>query len=647
MNKKLARLLAPPFLAVFLAHSLAADVEQSGAGAEYSAENYMLHLKYLTDDKLEGRLPGTPGGLGTTEYIAEQFKAIGLKPAGVDGTYFQPFTIRRLKKRHDENAAFLVNGAAREWVVGEDWTPMPFTKPGKIAGPLAFAGYGISASKYDYDDYADFDAEGKVLLIMRHEPRSDDPDAAFGGETPSRHSLFSKKATVAAEHGAKGLLIVNPPVEDDDADKLYPWHDWDTNQSYSLPIVHISREIAGELLKEAGLPDLHTLLEQLDTKRKSISTGMKGVEVKIKTGVKYVKGRNVVGLLEGTDSDEIIVLGAHHDHLGKVPVRTGESPRPQIHNGADDNASGSSAILEFARVLSAGPRPRRGILFITFDGEELGLLGSRHFADNPTVKIEKIRAMLNFDMIGRMSNDNFTLFGAGSGKEFRGLLENSSQAQDITYRDPRTDSRGASGSDAFSFYIKDIPTMFAFTGIHKLYHMPGDDWELIDDEGAVKILQFLHPVILALADMTEGPEFVAADDEPESPHHLWEVAPPTNAAPTDDEKPTTAVPKAQRGAVLSVSMRVIPDMAYDQGDGLHVMSPIKGGPAQQAGMKDDDLIVRIGDERITDIYSYMEALKTYEPNDVADVVVQRDGKEVALKVTLGKAQKRRPSGDQD
>ena len=291
---------------------LAQEDTSAAAGKPlFSADAYVAHIRYLASDALAGRLPGTPGGQAATEYIAEQFKKLSLKPGGVDGTYFQPFTIRRLKQLHEDQAAFNVGGLAHDWQIRADWIPMPFSKLARIEGPLAFAGYGISAPKFSYDDYAEFDAKDKVLLILRHEPKDEDPDAAFGGETPSRHALFSKKARVAAEKGAKGLLIVNAPNRSPDKDQLYPWRDWDTTQSYSLPIVHISREIAGAILQKAAMPDLKTLQEKLDQDRKPLSSNLEGITVEIETGLEFVEGRNVLGLLEGNGgSDELVVIGA-------------------------------------------------------------------------------------------------------------------------------------------------------------------------------------------------------------------------------------------------------------------------------------------------------------------------------------------------
>lgn len=594
---------------------------------------YRDHVCYLADDALEGRLPGMPGGIAATEYIAEQFKAIGLKPGGTDGAYFQPFTIERIKRRHDELASVRINGENRPWKIGTDWIPMPFSKPAAFAGPLAFAGYGISAAKFEYDDYADFDVKGKILIVIRYEPKAPDPQSEFGGETPSRHALFSKKAALAAEHGARGLLIVNQADREGEMDQLYPWYDWDAHQTYALPIVHVRRALADELLEHGKLPKLAQLQEQLDRERRSLSADLQDISIEIETGLRFVEGRNVLGILPGNgDTGETIVVGAHHDHVGNIPDDDGPPNVPVIHNGADDNASGTAGVLELARVLAADGPYRRNILFMTFDAEELGLLGSNHFVEYPTVPLESIRAMINLDMIGRLSQNHFTIFGAGSAREFRELLDDSAQQLELTFHAPRANTDWFGGSDHYSFYAKNIPVLFLFTNIHKQYHRPEDDCELVDVDGACRVLRLIRPVIAELANLPEGPDFIPADQE---------------AAPPDEQEVAKApeAPKARGGQRrggegLRVSLRLIPDHAYTKNDGVRILSVLDNGPAEQAGLQDGDIVVKIGEDRITDIYSYMETLKQYEPNQKITVVVRRGDQETAVEVTLGEARRR-------
>lgn len=621
-------------LALLLVAALArADERSAGDAASlFTAEAYLAHVRYLAGDELGGRLPGTPGGRAAGEYIAERFRRLGLKPAGADGSFFQPFTIRRLKKLVADRAEFRVVGLQRQWRPGTDWAPMPFSKVAEIRGPVAFAGYGIEAPEYDYDDYAEFDAQGKVLLILRYEPKAEDQDAEFGGDPPSRHAFFSTKARVAERHGAVGLLIVNPPDREPDKDELYPWQSWNTHQSYALPMAHVSRELAELLLKRGGLPDLKTLQERLDRERKPLSADLQDVTVEVSLGIEFVEGRNVVGLLEGSGGDECIVVGAHYDHLGRVPPIGGGEP--QIHNGADDNASGTAGVLELARALAAGPRPRRNIVFAAFDAEELGLLGSKHFLAQPTIPVEKIRAMLNLDMIGRVKQDKLRIFGVGSAKEFDELVSRAAEAAGLKYRSPPGGRGAFGGSDHFPFYRREIPFLFAFTGVHKQYHRPEDDWELIDAEGAARLLQMLHAVIWEVANMKTGPTFVS---EPAEEPTAQPAEGPASRPAEADEDQARQRPERDRP---TVRLGIMPDLSGEEG-GLGVDAVMPGGPAEKAGIRQGDHIVQIGELVVSDIYSYMDALREHQPGDEVTVVVERDGRRLKLKVKLGASRPRR------
>ena len=622
------------FFALGIGIGRAQDTSTAAPQTGISAERYLTNLQYLADDAREGRLPDTPGGREASAYIAEQFKAIGLKPAGPDGSYFQSFTIERMKHRHDESAYVRLNGNAQNWLIGVDWIPLPFSKPGAFAGPLAFAGYGISAPKFEFDDYADFDATGKVLIVLRAEPKSEDSQAEFGGAVPSRHALFSKKASLAAEHGALALLIVNQSDHEGAEDQLYPWYDWDTNQTYALPIVQITRPMADKLLVQGKLPNLTELQQRLDRDRKPLSADLQDLSIELDTGLRYIEGRNVLGILPGTGATgEFIVIGAHHDHVGNVPDDDGAANVPVIHNGADDNASGSVGVIELAHALAADGPYQRNILFMTFDGEEMGLLGSSHFVEHPTVPIDSIRAMINLDMIGRLNQNKFTIFGVGSAKEFRELLGKSAAKFGLTFNSPPSNTGWFGGSDHMSFYMKQIPVLFLFTNIHKQYHRAEDDWELVDVEGACKVLHLIQPVVEELANLQAGPEFIPAEQE--------EVPPDENENGESKEE-SQAESAGRRGREgVRVSLRLIPDHAYTQHDGLRVLSVIKNGPADKAGLRDGDLIVRIGENEVTDIYCYIEILKQFKPNQTVEIMVRRETEKTVLQVTLDESRRGR------
>ena len=644
MTRWLVRLSILPIL--ILLASVTTGEEPSGKAkikANFTADAYLAHVKYLASDELEGRAPGSEGSAAAAEYIIEHFKQAGCEPGGEDGSWFQPFEIRQGKILVDEKAALEVEGIDRKWKVREDWIPFPFTSMEEVEGELAFAGYGVEADRYEYDDFADFDAEDKVLLIFRYEPQDKDRSASFGGETPSRHAFFRRKAMVAATNGAKALLIVNPPGRPSDGDELYEFDSTFGMQTFSLPMIHITRATAAAILEKAGMPTLEELQQKLDGQRKPLSRDM-GLKVRIRTGVepKRLPANNVLGLIRGDGTTEdTIVVGAHRDHLGIVPRRgQREDMTPLIHNGADDNAAGTAAVMELARAVGGGPRLHRNVLFIAFDGEEMGLLGSRHYVSDPTIDLEHIRAMINFDMIGRLKQDKYTVFGTGTADEFPGMVKKYAELVDLKYTAPRS---MAGGSDHTPFARREIPAMFAFTGLHKDYHYPEDDWELIDADGAARILRMWYPIVAELANMEDGPEYTeptAAVSEEE------EVQGPKPAAEEQEEAAAREVEESDAPpsqSDLRVRLGIIPDLVGGDDPGLVVEGAVEGSCAKAAGMQVGDRIVRIADEDVRDIYGYMHALKRFKPGDQVDVVVVRGGEEKTLKVTL-EASKRRRSG---
>ncbi len=615
----LACLLAP----FALANSPAAD---SKVG--FTAEAYVSHIRYLAGDELEGRRPGTPGNEAAAKYIADHFKAIGLAPGGDNGTYFQEFSAGTLKDYDAARANFKLTGSSEALAADTDWTPMPFTDGGDVEGPLAFAGYCIEAPDDKYDDFAGFDAKDKILIAFRHEPKADDEEASFGGRRNSSHSLFASKARVARSHGAKALIIVDPPDPDDETDELYRWSNNDSRSDYELPLMHMTRAAAERVLKSAGLADLKALAAQLKEKRGGMSSDLKGVSAKIQEGVdkQPLLTRNVIGLLPGSGKvDEYVVVGAHFDHLGKVQRwggrrrgrDTGDATNePEIHNGADDNASGTAGVLELSRVIASEQAPRRSILFMGFSAEEMGLLGSAHYVAHPTVELSKIKAMYNLDMIGRYRPEVFEIDGTTTAREFADLVKHAAAAQELTYKAPSTNAPYFGSSDHASFYRKDIPVLFPFTGIHKEYHKPDDDVDLINGDGATKILEMSHEIILALANMENGPTFVSKSEEP------------ADSQPADDNAAAS-----QPGRMPRVRLGIVPDMD-DTSGGIKVDQVSPGEPAAKAGIRDGDRIIRIAGQSISDLYGYMEVMREQKAGEAVEVVVKRGSEELTFKVTL-------------
>ncbi len=649
MKRPLPRLLFALLVACLAGPSWAQPASTEPAlQAPFSPEAYLEHVKYLASDELTGRQTGTEGSELAAEYIARQFVDAGLRPGGEDDTFFQHFEVTRGKRIVDAEAVLEAQGLKQHWEVRKDWIPLPFTADTDVEGPLAFAGYGIQAESFDYDDYADFDATGKILLVFRYEPPAGDPAAEFGGKTPSRYAVFSKKAQTAAAHGAKALLIVNPPKREGADDTLFDFDAELSEQTFDLPVAHVTRAVAEALVKKGGLPDLASLQEKLDQERKPLSADLK-LSVTLKPGVRSNKlpARNVLGWLKGGgETEETIVVGAHYDHLGRVRSgRHGDDERLYIHHGADDNASGTAGVIELARRLAHEPKLRRNVLFIAFSGEEMGLLGSARYVAHPAIPLAHIAAMINLDMIGRLNLDKFTVYGLPSGKEFADIVDRAAVNAGLKYRAPHAGMFEA--SDHASFYEHDIPVLFAFTGLHKQYHRPEDRWELIDAEGAAKILTMFHGVVRDLANLPAGPTFEKVAPQPEGEEDEALKQPGENEheenAQAKEGAGETNHPEqhkaddAPRPKRARVRLGIVPEYAAE-GPGLLVSSVIDDTPAAKAGLLAGDRIVRIGEAKVKDVHAYMAALQDQRPGDTLEVVVVRkvndESKEVTLKVTL-------------
>lgn len=614
------------------------------AAALFSTTTYMDHVRTLASDEYEGRGTGQPGNDLAARYIAEHFKELGLKPAGDDGGYLQYFDARRGKKFDDKVARFEITALEKEWQPKRDWTPFPFSQAGDFDGPVVFVGYGIHSPDDGIDDYADIDVKDKVVLALRYEPRSDDPEAAIGGEKPSRHALFATKASVAKSRGAKAMLIANPPSRDE-KDELYRFGRDGARETYDLPMIHIKREIAEELLRRGALPALAELEKSLGESRTSRSAELPEVHVSVRTGLSdnSLKTQNVVAVLEGEGApSEYVVVGAHFDHLGIAPRMFGGEEK-FIHNGADDNASGTAGLLEMARVLTAAPRLRRSIVFIAFSGEEMGLLGSKHWVDHPTVPLSGVKAMLNFDMIGRFADEAVLIYGAQTATEFPALLERIGSESGVTFKAARS---LPGNSDHASFQAKNIPVLFPFTGLHRQYHRPEDDWELIRPEGAARILRFSFLALVELASLTDGPTWsdpkkagvpTRDEDDPgrERPARRAATAPVAGDSPTSD---TDAAPPP----MPRVRLGVMPDYSEDDRPGLRITDVTADSAAQKAGLRGGDRIVRIGETDVRGIETYMLALGKVNPGDEVEIVVEREGERVTLKATLPAAPAARP-----
>ena len=412
------------------------------------------HIEYLASDKLEGRFTGSEGCEEAAEYISGEFKNYGLKPL-FDGDYLQSFSFMSgLELGNNNYVQIIYEKKKSELQIEQDYIAAPFSGSKELSGSLVFVGYGISAPKLNYDDYANIDVKDKIVLVMRYSPEYDNPHSKF-----DEYSSFRQKATVARDKGAAGIIFVNGYFPKDDDDKLMEFRYDRGSLLKDISAIHLKRSFIDDLFKSQML-DFNEYQKQISESKTPASFEFKNTNVKISTEIKEIQQTswNVSGYLEGNDpqlKDEYVVIGAHFDHLGYG--ETGSLYRgedKQIHNGADDNASGTTGVLELAEKFSSLKNQiKRSMIFVTFSGEELGLLGSNYFVNNSNVSSNKMITMINMDMIGKLDDEKkLIVYGTGTSSSWKDLL-NSKNNHDfkLTFND-----EGFGPSDHSSFYGKQI-----------------------------------------------------------------------------------------------------------------------------------------------------------------------------------------------
>jgi hypothetical protein len=616
------RLPAPLLLTGLLLLAVPSRADQ--AFISPSEARLRADVGFLADDLREGRGPGTKGLDAAAEYIATVFREAGLKPApGADG-YYQPFELRGEPKLKGEPRLII----AREGhgplgaTFAKDFTPLAVGGAGSAEGaPLVFAGYGITAKDealtLDYNDYADLDVKGKAVLVIRREPQQDRAESPFGGKETTSYATFRHKLRNAAERGAVAVLLVNDRAGLRGAkDELLDFMAAGP-EAAAVPMLMVTREFADRLLEAGGAPKLDELEDAIESDLLPRSRVLDGVTLtaEVAIGREPVKVKNVVGVLEGSGplADETIVVGAHYDHLGFGGQGSLAFGTRAIHNGADDNASGTALVLELARRLAHRPDPLpRRIVFIAFSGEERGLLGSKHYVEHPLYPLDRTVAMVNFDMVGRLNDEQaVTIFGAGTMDGMDALVSALAASQGLRPKVIEGTQAEFNASDHASFYYKNIPILFAFTGTHPDYHRPSDDTERINFEGMARIANLGELLLLDLAQRPQRPEFVKLPTRPVGP----------------------LAARGGRGSGAYLGTR--PAYGEEGIRGVKLDGVSEGSPAEKAGLKAGDIIVKFGGKPVGSIEDYMEHLSARKPGDTVEVVVQRDGKEEELKVTLG------------
>lgn len=413
----------------------------------------------------------------------------------------------------EPNALRIRKGAAEQnWEIKTDFTPFEMTGTRSVRGSLVFVGYGITAPEFRYDDYAGIDAKGKIVVVLRHEPGEEDSGSVFMGTRATEYSGVPAKVRMAREHGAIGVLVMTDPLNHTSlAPRGFPWPSLSSiipkdalpltigaEESTKVPVVHIGPAVIVQLF--GSVDSLKALQAAIDRQVVPHSYAIEGTEAYLETATdkKDMSSRNVVGMLPGSDpryGSETVIVGAHYDHVGYKREHTpGER---YIYNGADDNASGTCALLAVAAGLGGLPSaPRRSILCMAFSGEEKGLFGSEYYARAPLLPLKSTVAMLNMDMVGRNSPDSLELIGAEGSPELALITHDQNRHERFTLVETKLTS---GGSDHMSFMKRNIPNLFFTSGLEDVYHTVNDRPELIDTRKVAHVarLVFLTAVNIA------------------------------------------------------------------------------------------------------------------------------------------------------
>jgi len=491
----------------------------------------------------------------------------------------------------------------------QNWTPLGFSTTGTAEAALVFAGYGISAKDYGYDDYAGVDVKGKIVVVLRYEPPPKNEKSPFRtSPSYSRHATLRVKANNARDHGALGMILVDLNYTGDEKSELMSTLSSLSRGGTSLVAAQVKRRVIETWLAARGV-SLTALKEKIDRDEKPASIAIPGASAKLQVTLQEQRERsaNVVAVLPGADpalKDENVVIGAHYDHLGFGHFGSvNPNAAGQIHPGADDNASGTAVILDLARRLSRLPRPARSLVFVAFSAEELGLYGSRHFVDHAK-SISGTKAMINLDMVGRLRDNRVTVFGTRSGEQLSGMV--TSAGRDLGLGINESDSVGR--SDHMSFYNKKIPVLHYFTGVHPDYHRPSDTWEKLNVEGMGQVSDLVLATALKIANAKEPVNFVSLPSQS-----------PSN--------------RADEPLGFATYLGTIPDYGANA-EGVRLAGVANDSPAARAGLREGDVIVKLADKKIQNIEDLTEELRSRKPGDEVEIIVLRSGSPVTLSATL-------------
>jgi len=548
---------------------------------EPSAAKIQQHVTYLASDELDGRRTGTAGANEAAKYIAKEFERLGLRPAPATDSrkinvmlarYLQTFPYIGRVELGKNNVLSVRGGETLNLRVGEDWMPLGISANRKLdLTEVVNAGYGISANELNHNDYKGTYSKTQVAVIQKGTPDGENPHGKFTTAGQLRFKV------AAAQSAGVGALLIISSEDDLKNDSLARLH-YDNAGLAGIPVAVISKKTAEKLA---------------NAKQVTLATDVVRVDV---------AAHNVVGVIEGSDpvlKDESIVIGAHYDHLGRGGEGSLAAREGEIHHGADDNASGTAGVLELARIFSTQrPKLKRTLVFIAFSGEEEGLLGSNYYVNHPLMPLDKTVAMINMDMIGRMKDRKLIVGGVGTAKEWRQLITTgANNAFELTMNED-----GYGPSDHSSFYSKQIPVLFFWTGTHNDYHKPSDTFEKINYNDEARILSLVERIVKDVDSADPRLTFTTAKSDP------------------------------PRGGGFRVYLGTIPNYA-DTNDGLLLDGVRDDSPAAKAGLKAGDKIVKIGNREVKNVYDYTAALGEMKAGQEYEIEVKRGEEKLTLKIT--------------
>jgi len=564
---------------------------------------------WLADEAREGRGLGTEGLASAAQYLADGFRDAGLEPGGRGGSYLASFEMPIAIRVGRAELALGETALVR----GRDFEAYLSSADGEAAGEVVFAGYGISAERLGYDDYAGLDVTGKIVLVLDYRPADTTPLAGAAG---APYLSRTYKTLNARRHGAVAVLVAPSVAPTPDITERLPRAEGGnpTLQAGETVALAVSRAAAEEIVAAAGGPTLAMRQAAIDASGQPASELLGGARVRVRVQIERRTGTvaNVVGILPGRDPvlrHEAVVVGAHYDHLGRgeygslAPERRGE-----VHPGADDNASGAAGLLALARTFSAASPPARTLVIVAFTGEEAGLVGSSEYVRQPAWPLADTIAMVNLDMIGRLREEQVTVFGADTSPAFESLVNHAAAGLELT---PSFENGAFGPSDQTSFYAHGVPVLFFFTGTHPQYHTPDDQAALINAAGEAQVLRLVYRTVAALLSAPKRPVVVA------------------------QAQPSHAAGGAPSGTGYGPYLGTIPEFGGPPVHGVRIQGVRSGSPAEAAGLRGGDVIVEFDGAAVANLEEFSALLFTARPGQRVEIEALRDGTRLRTAATLG------------